>query len=145
MGYFSPKHLGAGQFYLMTIVDKAGEAFDGGSTYRLNVPANAPVRLYWSATVYDRATHALIRDHEVGQPLVAKPGPAKERRRLGGHLFRTQGSGGQGVELGADERQRKIRSSVPPLRPRETAVRQDVEAAGHRAERMLSDKGEPTP
>ncbi len=62
MGYFSPKHLGAGQFYLMTIVDKAGKPFDGGGTYRLNVPANAPVKLYWSATVYDRATHALIRD-----------------------------------------------------------------------------------
>ena len=28
------------------------------------VPANAPVRLYWSATVYDRATHALIRDQK---------------------------------------------------------------------------------
>jgi hypothetical protein len=26
------------------------------------VPANASVRQYWSATVYDRATHALIRD-----------------------------------------------------------------------------------
>jgi hypothetical protein len=26
------------------------------------VPANAPVKQYWSATAYDRATHALIRD-----------------------------------------------------------------------------------
>jgi hypothetical protein len=26
------------------------------------VPANAPVRQYWSATAYDRATHALIRN-----------------------------------------------------------------------------------
>jgi len=25
------------------------------------VPPNAPVKLYWSATVYDRASHALIR------------------------------------------------------------------------------------
>jgi hypothetical protein len=62
VGYFSPKHLGAGQFYLMAIVDKAGKPFDGGSTYRLNVPANPPVKLYWSATTYDRATHALIRN-----------------------------------------------------------------------------------
>lgn len=62
MAYFSAKHLGTGQFYLMTIKDKHGKAFDGGSTYHLNVPANAPVRLYWSATVYDRATHALIRE-----------------------------------------------------------------------------------
>jgi hypothetical protein len=62
MGFFSPKHLGAGQFYLMTINDKEGSDFDGGGTYRLTVPANAPVTQYWSATVYDRATHALIRN-----------------------------------------------------------------------------------
>jgi hypothetical protein len=62
MAYFSAKHLGEGQFYLMTIVGKDGRPFDGGSSYRLSVPANAPVKLYWSATVYDRATHALIRD-----------------------------------------------------------------------------------
>jgi hypothetical protein len=60
--FFSPKHLGAGQFYLMTIKDKAGKPFDGGGIYRLHVPANAPVKQYWSATVYDRATHALIRN-----------------------------------------------------------------------------------
>ena len=64
MGFFSAKHLGAGQYYLMTIRDKDHKPFDGNGTYRLNVPANAPVKLYWSATVYDRATHALIR----GQP-----------------------------------------------------------------------------
>jgi len=60
--FFSAKHLGAGQYYLMTPFDKDGKPFEGGSTYRLNVPANAPVKLYWSATAYDRATHALIRD-----------------------------------------------------------------------------------
>jgi hypothetical protein len=46
----------------MTIKDKAGRALDGGKNYRLRVPANAPVRQYWSATAYDRATHALIRN-----------------------------------------------------------------------------------
>ena len=29
MGFFSAKHLGTGQFYLMTIMDKAGQPFDG--------------------------------------------------------------------------------------------------------------------
>ena len=62
MAYFSAKHLGEGQYYLMAIVDKAGRPLDGGRTYRLTVPANAPVKLYWSATAYDRATHALIRE-----------------------------------------------------------------------------------
>jgi hypothetical protein len=60
--YFSPKHLGEGQFYLMNIADKDGMPLDGGKTYRLHVPANAPVKLYWSATVYDRATHAFVRE-----------------------------------------------------------------------------------
>jgi hypothetical protein len=46
----------------MTIKDKAGRSFDGRSTYRLTVPAKAPVKQYWSATAYDRATHALIRN-----------------------------------------------------------------------------------
>ena len=46
----------------MTIKDKAGQSFDGASTYRLHVPANAPVRQFWSATAYDRATHGLIRN-----------------------------------------------------------------------------------
>ena len=46
----------------MTIVDDKGEPLDGGSTYVLHVPANPPVNLYWSATVYNRATHALIRE-----------------------------------------------------------------------------------
>jgi hypothetical protein len=60
--FFTPKHLGQGQSYLMTLKDKDGQYLDGGKLYRLAVPANAPVSQYWSATVYDRATHGLIRD-----------------------------------------------------------------------------------
>jgi hypothetical protein len=60
--YIGIKRLGAGQFYLISIKDKDGKAFDGGKSYRLTVPSNAPVEQYWSATVYDRATHALVRD-----------------------------------------------------------------------------------
>jgi hypothetical protein len=60
--YFTPKHVGAGSSYLLTIADKDGRLLDGDTTCRLTVPANAPVKQYWSATVYDRATHALIRN-----------------------------------------------------------------------------------
>jgi hypothetical protein len=62
IAYFSPKHLGAGQFYMMAIHDKSGQPLDGKKTYRLAVPPNAPVNQYWSATAYDRETHALIRE-----------------------------------------------------------------------------------
>jgi hypothetical protein len=60
--YFSAKHIGVGQYYLMTIKDNQGRLLDGAQTYRLNVPANAPVNLYWSAVAYDGNTHALIRN-----------------------------------------------------------------------------------
>jgi hypothetical protein len=61
IAYFSPKVLGAGQFYLLNISDRAGKPLDGSKTYRLTVPANAPIEQYWSATIYDRETHALIK------------------------------------------------------------------------------------
>jgi hypothetical protein len=61
-GFIGIKRLGTAQFYLMAIKDKDGQALDGNKNYRLTVPANAPVKQYWSATAYDRATHALIRD-----------------------------------------------------------------------------------
>ncbi len=60
--YFTPKHTGTGSSYLLTIADKNGRLLDGATTYRLSVPPNAPVKQYWSATVYDRATHAPVRN-----------------------------------------------------------------------------------
>lgn len=62
MAFFSPKHHGAGQFYLMTIKDKSGRRLDGANAYRLTVPPDVPVTLYWSATAYDGAMHTLIRN-----------------------------------------------------------------------------------
>src|SRR5262249_51517387 len=62
MGFIGIKHVGTGQYYLVAIKDSRGESFDGAKVYRLQVPPNAPVRQYWSVTVYDRATHAFIRD-----------------------------------------------------------------------------------
>ena len=56
------KRLGAGQFYAIAIKDKEGKPFDGSKTYRLHVPADAPIEQYWSVTAYDRQTHALIRN-----------------------------------------------------------------------------------
>ena len=106
--YITAKHLGAGQFYLMTAKDKDGRALDGASTYRLNVPADAPVKQYWSATVYDRATHALIRDMPTLSRSSQSPGLQKNADGSVDRLFRPEGAGGQGSELGADERRRAV-------------------------------------
>jgi hypothetical protein len=62
LGFTGIKRIGTAQFYLMTSKDKDGRSFDGDTMYRLSVPPNAPVKQYWSVTVYDRETHALIRN-----------------------------------------------------------------------------------
>lgn len=60
--FFAPKRMGQGQYYLLALEDKDGQLLDGSKNYKLTVPANAPVRQYWSATLYDLHTHALIRE-----------------------------------------------------------------------------------
>ncbi len=60
--FSSIKHMGAGQFYLFVSRDKDANPLNGANTYRLHVPPKPPVKQYWSAVLYDFATHALIRE-----------------------------------------------------------------------------------
>lgn len=60
--FTSVKHVGAGQYYLFLTRDSNGDPLDGSANYQLHVPPDPPVRQYWSATLYDFATHCLIRD-----------------------------------------------------------------------------------
>jgi hypothetical protein len=53
---------GVGQIYLGSFVDKDGQPFDGAKSYRLRVPAKVPAKLFWSVTVYDIDTRALIQN-----------------------------------------------------------------------------------
>lgn len=62
IGYIGIKRLGKAQLYLIESKDKEGNLFNGNANYRLHVPPNAPVSQYWSVTVYDRVTHALIKN-----------------------------------------------------------------------------------
>lgn len=62
IGYVGIKRLGTAQIYLIAGKDKEGRALDGDKTYMLHVPANVPTKQYWSATVYDRTTHCLIKN-----------------------------------------------------------------------------------
>lgn len=61
LAFVGIKRLGAGQFYLLSIAGGDGQPLDGARSYRLTVPPDVPVEQYWSATVYDRQTHALVR------------------------------------------------------------------------------------
>jgi hypothetical protein len=59
---FYPKVLSerVGTVYLAPTADSAGRRLEAGRTYKLTVPADTPVKQFWSLTVYDAATWALI-------------------------------------------------------------------------------------
>ena len=54
------KMVGIGQVYLELQKDTSGAWLDGGKSYHLRVPPDAPVAQFWSFTVYDNETRALI-------------------------------------------------------------------------------------
>jgi hypothetical protein len=59
--YFCPTaKLGTGSFYFATFHDNSGKPLEGGSNYRLHVPANVPVREFWSITVYSLETSSFF-------------------------------------------------------------------------------------
>lgn len=61
----SPKRPGtASSAYLGAYRDKDGDWLDGGNTYVLRVPANAPAKLFWSLTLYDLDTRSLLLNEQ---------------------------------------------------------------------------------
>ncbi len=46
--------------YVDTPLDKDGNVFEAGKTYKLTVPKDVPVNKFWSLTIYDMATWAFI-------------------------------------------------------------------------------------
>ena len=54
------KIVGAGQVYLEAQKDQNGAWLDGGKNYKLTIPADAPVKQFWSITVYDNDDRCLI-------------------------------------------------------------------------------------
>ena len=56
----APKRPGPSSAYLSAYKDNTGRWLDGGTSYRLRVPPNPPIKLFWSVTLYDVDTRALI-------------------------------------------------------------------------------------
>jgi hypothetical protein len=46
--------------YLAAMADKDGKPLEGGQLYKIDVPADMPVKQFWALTIYDRATFAFI-------------------------------------------------------------------------------------
>ncbi len=57
----SKEFIGAGSQYAAAYLDKDGNAFDGSKTYKVNIPTNVPVKDFWSFTLYDNQTRAMLQ------------------------------------------------------------------------------------
>jgi hypothetical protein len=75
--------LGFGQVYLEVQKDSTGAWLDGGKSYKVHVPANAPVEQFWSFTLYDNLTRG---------PLVTPQGAADISSRKQGLATNADGS-----------------------------------------------------
>ena len=58
------KLVGKGSQYAVAYLDKDGNAFDGGKTYKVNVPKDVPAKDFWSFTIYDNQTRGLLQTDE---------------------------------------------------------------------------------
>ena len=58
------KHIGAGSQYLWTPRDGSGAFLDGGKSYRLRIPANIPVKNFWSVVAYDADSRSILRNSQ---------------------------------------------------------------------------------
>jgi hypothetical protein len=58
------KHIGAGSQYLWTPRDSSGAFLDGSRNYRLHIPANIPVKNFWSIVAYDADSRSILRNNQ---------------------------------------------------------------------------------
>jgi hypothetical protein len=70
--------------YVMAMADNEGRLLEGGVTYKLNVPAEMPVKQFWAFTVYDRATNAFIYTDENRTTLSSYDLPKMKKNADGG-------------------------------------------------------------
>ena len=71
----SVKMVGVGSQYAYAERDTAGQYLDGGKTYRLHLPPDAPVKEFWAVTIYDPQTRSMLRtDQLLPETSSQKPG-----------------------------------------------------------------------
>ena len=56
------RQAGPGSRYIQTLVDHEHNWLDGGKSYRLRIPADAPAKDFWSITLYDSETRSLVQN-----------------------------------------------------------------------------------
>ena len=70
--------LGKGVKYLVARVDSGGGPLSGGSSYRLELPANVPAANFWSLTLYDAENSSGLANGKAFPSLGSREHPARQ-------------------------------------------------------------------
>jgi len=108
---------GVGQAYLGAYRDKNGRAFAGGKNCSLHVPADPPAQQFWSVTIYDADTRAIIQNEEhVADRSSRQPDLIKNPDGSVDLYFGPVAPEGLREELDSDSARPKLVYVVSPLR-----------------------------
>ncbi|MFK4836021.1 DUF1254 domain-containing protein [Microbacterium sp. ZW T2_14] len=77
--------VGAGSAYIYTAEDADGALLDGGETYTLTIPANAPAKNFWSIDAYDTQTRSLLQS--TAYPAVSSLSEEVQAEDDGSHIL----------------------------------------------------------
>jgi hypothetical protein len=72
------RNVGSGSQYLMATRDASGAFLDGGKNYRLHMPPNVPVKLFWSVVVYDPQSRSELQNGEEFPSVSQYTGPVAD-------------------------------------------------------------------
>lgn len=123
---------GVGQAYLGAHRDKEGHAFDGDKSYHLHVPPNPPAKPFWSVTLYDVDTRAIIQNKEqIADRSSRQPELVKNADGSLDLYFGPTAPKGL-KKLDFDCGRAGIVCLVPPLWPAARLLRQELAIAGYR-------------
>ena len=55
------RNVGKGSQYAIAYLDEKGRSLDGSKTYKIHLPPNVPAKDFWSFTLYDNQTRAMLQ------------------------------------------------------------------------------------
>ena len=70
--------VGAGSDYGIAYLDARKQPFDGSKAYKLNIPANPPVKSFWAVTIYDSQTRSMLQTDQQFPTLGSQTGGIKK-------------------------------------------------------------------